>query len=184
MSDEEEHLVSLASAERDQYFLCAPDKLALLVDAAGITPADHVVELGAGIGTVARVLPRSRTLTLVELEPSFAAYLPKAVPGARVIEGDARQEIRHLRCDVLLSNLPTSVTQDVIRLLPGLSFRTAVLAVGEPYLLPEVEHGFSQEVIADIGGADFVPSQPARSQLVKLTRRAAIDAVRAGTRRC
>ena len=53
--------VALADPERDQYFLSAPDKLALLVAAAGILPTDHVVEVGAGIGSVAGGFsPRAR----------------------------------------------------------------------------------------------------------------------------
>lgn len=36
-----------------QHFLSNPAKLAQLIRAAGIQPADHVVEAGGGIGTVA-----------------------------------------------------------------------------------------------------------------------------------
>lgn len=41
----------------DQHFLCEPEKIARLVDAAGIREGDRVAELGAGVGTVAAEVP-------------------------------------------------------------------------------------------------------------------------------
>ena len=51
-----------------QHFLISAEKLAMLVAAANIRPTDGVLEVGAGIGTVARALPKSRSLTVVELD--------------------------------------------------------------------------------------------------------------------
>ena len=51
-----------------QHFLVSADKLSMLVAAAGIRPTDEVLEVGAGIGTVARELPQSRSLTVAELD--------------------------------------------------------------------------------------------------------------------
>jgi hypothetical protein len=53
--DDELHIET--NPHLDQHFLRNPVKLALLIDAAGIQPADHVVEAGAGIGTVAEHVP-------------------------------------------------------------------------------------------------------------------------------
>ncbi len=66
LSDRE--IAAQADPQLGQHFLVSPEKLAKLVSAAGIRPADDVLEVGAGIGTVAKELPRSRSLTLVELD--------------------------------------------------------------------------------------------------------------------
>lgn len=57
----------------DQHFLCEPEKIARLVDAAGIREGDRVAELGAGVGTVAAEVPEGASLTLVELDPALCA---------------------------------------------------------------------------------------------------------------
>lgn len=72
-SDQE--IAALADPQLGQHFLVSAEKLSLLVAAAGIRPADDVLEAGAGIGTVAQVLPRSRSLTVVERVTSLTCPL-------------------------------------------------------------------------------------------------------------
>jgi 16S rRNA A1518/A1519 N6-dimethyltransferase RsmA/KsgA/DIM1 with predicted DNA glycosylase/AP lyase activity len=120
-----------ADPKLQQHFLVSPQKLTELVSAAGIRPTDDVLEVGAGIGTVARQLPRSRTLTLVELDDRLVGFLRENVPHANVVQGDALEMIRLMSFDVLIGNLPNKVTESLLGLLPILKFRVAVLAVGE-----------------------------------------------------
>ena len=146
-----------------QYFLTAPGKLALLVGAAGIRPTDRVVELGAGAGTVAAALPPSVSLTLVELDPRYAAELRRRFPGAAVVEGDALELAARLPCDVLLGNLPHDVTDRLLPLLPRLEFRTAVLSTS-----PDAVPPLPWTEVTRTSGADFVPFQPAESRIVRI----------------
>ena len=64
-----------------QHAKCAPDEV--------------VVELGAGTGVISRALLDSglapRQLVLVEIVPAMADHLRKALPGVKVITGDARE---------------------------------------------------------------------------------------------
>lgn len=53
----EHDLAALSDPAKDQYFLTNPAKLQFILDAADIRETDRVVEIGAGAGTVARVLP-------------------------------------------------------------------------------------------------------------------------------
>lgn len=58
------------------------------------TPDEAVIELGAGTGVVSRALlaaglPAER-LFVVEIVPEMAEHLRRTLPGAQVIEGDAR----------------------------------------------------------------------------------------------
>jgi phosphatidylethanolamine/phosphatidyl-N-methylethanolamine N-methyltransferase len=58
-------------------------------------PDEAVLELGAGTGVVSRALLESgvpaERLFVVEIVPDMAAHLRRALPGARVIEGDANR---------------------------------------------------------------------------------------------
>ena len=58
-------------------------------------PDEAVLELGAGTGVISRALLASgvpaERLFVVEIVPDMAAHLRDALPGARVIEGDARR---------------------------------------------------------------------------------------------
>jgi 16S rRNA A1518/A1519 N6-dimethyltransferase RsmA/KsgA/DIM1 with predicted DNA glycosylase/AP lyase activity len=158
-------LRAAADPSLSQYFLVAPDKLAAVVDAAGIRPTDHVVELGAGAGTVALSLPACASLTLVELDGRFAGRLRRTVPHARIVEADALAVIRKLPCDVLIGNLPHAVTDELIALLPQLTFRTAVLSVRES-ARPGPGWGWTE--VAVTSGEDFVPPQPIASKIVRI----------------
>ncbi len=61
---------------------------------AACAPDETVVELGAGTGVISRALLDSglapHRLVLVEIVPEMAEHLRRALPGVRVIAGDAR----------------------------------------------------------------------------------------------
>ncbi len=163
-------LAAAADASLDQHFLVSESKLALIVDAAGIQPTDHVLELGAGAGTVARALPQSASLTVMELDEGLGQYLRRNVPHARIVHGDAIELVREFPCDVLLSNLPHRVTERLLPLLPELGFRTAVLAIGDLAALDELAPTFEWRELGMITGDDFVPPQQGISHLVRIAR--------------
>lgn len=114
-----------ADPSLEQHFLVSDEKLSRLIEAAQIRPTDDVVEAGAGIGTVARVLPPGASLTVIEFDGRLIEFLRENVPYARIFQGDALKLIQGSPCDVLISNLPTRVAESLITLLPRLSFRTA-----------------------------------------------------------
>jgi 16S rRNA A1518/A1519 N6-dimethyltransferase RsmA/KsgA/DIM1 with predicted DNA glycosylase/AP lyase activity len=66
-----------------QHFLSNPAKLALVIKAAGIQPADYVVEVGAGIGTVAGHVPACQSLTVIEYDGNLIPHLRKRVSHAQ-----------------------------------------------------------------------------------------------------
>src|SRR5580704_15349096 len=109
-----------ADPKLQQHFLVSAEKLSKLVSAAGVRPTDDVLEVGAGIGTVARELPRSRNLTLVEFEDRLLAYLRRNVPHAKVVQGDALEIIHTMQFDVLIGNLPHRVTESLLTIIAGL----------------------------------------------------------------
>jgi len=130
----------------------------------------------AGIGTVARALPKSRSLTVVELNERLAGFLRENAPHAKVLRGDALEIIRGFSFDVLIGNLPHKVTESLIGIMPGLSFRTAILSVGESTDLSPLDCAFSWSEVTRTTGEDFLPPQPSVSRIVQvipLTRGAA-----------
>ena len=70
--------------------------------------------------------------------------------------------------DVLIGNLPNTVTESLLSLMPELTFRVAVLAVGESTDLDQLRPHFSWSEVARITGDDFVPPQLSVSRIVRV----------------
>ena len=164
-------IAARADPQLGQHFLVSGEKLAKLIAAAGIRPTDEILDVGAGIGTVARALPKSRSLTVVELDKRLIGFLRQNVPHAKVLQGDALEIIRSISFDVLIGNLPNAVTESLLVLMPSLSFRTAILAVGESTDLDKLGAAFSWSEVTRITGDDFLPPQPSVSRIVRVVAR-------------
>jgi 16S rRNA A1518/A1519 N6-dimethyltransferase RsmA/KsgA/DIM1 with predicted DNA glycosylase/AP lyase activity len=158
------------NAELDQHFLSNSAKIALLIEAAGIRPTDHVVEAGAGIGTVAERVPPCQRLTVIEYDINLVPYLRKRVPHAQVIQGDAVISLPTLRCDVLLSNLPSRLTGPLVALLPRLDFRVAAITVSSIDELTALTGVFTIERVTVLEPDDFRPQQSAKAEIVRVAR--------------
>jgi hypothetical protein len=180
MKPSDREMAAHADPQLQQHFLVSPGKLSELVAAAGIRPTDDVVELGAGIGTVARELPSCRSLTVVEFDERLIGYLRENVPDAKVLQGDALEIVQGIDFDVLISNLPNAVTESLLTLLPSLSFRTAVLAVGESTDLRRLDSAYSWSEVTTITGDNFLPPQASVSRIVRVSPKAQRDDVDPG----
>jgi phosphatidylethanolamine/phosphatidyl-N-methylethanolamine N-methyltransferase len=84
-------------------------------------PDQIVVELGAGTGVISRALIdaglKPERLFVVEIVPDMAKHLRKALPGAQVIEGDARR-LPHLIPQEFHGRIGTVVVGIPLVLLP------------------------------------------------------------------
>ena len=56
----------------------------------------------------------------------------------------------------------------MLKLMPSLSFRTAILAVGESTDLDQLGHAFSWSEVTRITRDDFLPPQPSVSRIVRI----------------
>jgi hypothetical protein len=92
------------------------------------------------------------------------------VPHAKVLQGDALEIIQKVSFDVLIGNLPNAVTESLLELVPGLSFRIAILAIGESADLNQLGGAFSWSEVTRITGDDFLPPQRSVSRIVKVVR--------------
>ncbi|MGH3854449.1 MAG: rRNA adenine N-6-methyltransferase family protein [Pseudonocardiaceae bacterium] len=158
------------NSDLDQHFLINPAKLALLIAAADIQPTDHVVEVGAGIGTVAEHVPVCRSLTVIEYDSGLIPHLRNRLPHARAIQGDAFAVLPTVRLDVLVSNLPSTLTPALVELLPRLDFRVALVTVPSIDSLAPLKDSFTLEEIAVLEPDDFWPRQAVRAEIYRCVR--------------
>jgi 16S rRNA (adenine1518-N6/adenine1519-N6)-dimethyltransferase len=108
-----------------QNFLTDPSVRDAVAEAAGITPDDEVLEVGAGIGTLTVALaPRSRRLVAVELDGRLIPALREALAGhdnVEVVRTDIlRFNIRSAFPDgneIVVGNIPYNLTGALIRKL-------------------------------------------------------------------
>lgn len=77
-----------------QYFLVDSSILSQIVDAAGLTSQDLVLEVGPGLGALTRQLVRQAgRVVAIDLDPQLAASLPQRLghpPNLTAVEADAR----------------------------------------------------------------------------------------------
>jgi Ribosomal RNA adenine dimethylase len=161
----------VAQSNMDQHFLRDPEKIRRLIEAADIRSDDVVLEIGAGIGSIARHLPTVRQLVLVDLDRELARILRCQFPNSTVIQADAVQSLPRIECDVIFSNLPFFLSDDIIKELCVKKFRVALMSVKldfdyDGYL----QHRDIQDVLI-MDEDDFFPQQPFKSKVIKIRPR-------------
>ncbi len=118
-----------------------------IVGYAGITPSDRVLEIGPGFGVLTdRLAGMGSSLTCIELDTKLASYI-RSTYGDRLtlIEGDA-VKVPFPEFDVLVSNLPYSVSTPIIFKLLEHPFRRAVVMV---------QKEFADRMVADVGSPEY-----------------------------
>jgi phosphatidylethanolamine/phosphatidyl-N-methylethanolamine N-methyltransferase len=121
-------------------------------------PDQAIIELGAGTGVISRALldggVEPQRLFVVEIVPSMTRHLGRVLPGARVIEGDARDlpdlipqewhgRIGTVVCGIPLVLLPLAEQRQFIDAIeavaPGVGFLHYSYCITSP--LPAEKHG-------------------------------------------
>ena len=162
------------SAAMEQYFLTREPKVDALVSAAQIGPTDRVVELGAGIGSVAQRIPCVAHLELVELDERLCAILRDEFgdrSDVSVHRGDAIAWVAGHDTDVIISNLPCFLVPDLLDVLASKEFRTVVISMSPDQRLDRWDDVFEFSYVETNEGDDFEPPQPVASNVFLVTRR-------------
>jgi len=179
-----------------QNFVTDPNTVRRIARLAGVGPGDHVVEIGAGLGSLTLALAETgAAVTAVETDRHLVPLLREVVEpvGARVVEGDATQvDWSGLLVDApawtLVANLPYNVaTPLVLDLLDHVPMIQRMLVMvqreaGErlaapvghrAYGIPSVKVAYwaRAEVVGRVPAAVFVPRPRVESVLVRITRR-------------
>jgi 23S rRNA (adenine-N6)-dimethyltransferase len=109
------------AAATGRHFLAGRRLAAELVERAGVTRADLVVEIGAGTGLLTEALAeRAGRVLAVERDPRLAARTARRLAGhrnVRVVAGDALRMPLPRRPFRVVANLPFGVTTGVLRRL-------------------------------------------------------------------
>lgn len=157
-----------------QYFLRDPDKIDLMVSSGCVMPTDRVAEFGAGIGSVARHIPQAKSLTLVELDERLATILRNDFSERQEVtvhQGDAIAWLAGHDVDVIFSNLPFFLTDELLDVLAEKEFRVAVVAMPPDHSLDDWEDRLRFTYVETNEGGDYFPPQPVASNVMKVTPR-------------
>lgn len=152
-----------------QNFLIDLNLLDLLLRAAELTPADLVVEVGSGTGSLtARLAEQAGAVLSVELDPAFHALTQEAVApfGDKVVlvHADVLRNKNELRPEVLraLDDLQCRTGRERFKLVANLPYAVAVPVIGN-FLLdrpPErlvvtVQWEIAERLLARPGTKDY-----------------------------
>ena len=157
-----------------QYFLRNPKKIEWMVSSGCVMPTDRVAELGAGIGSVARHIPQAKSLTLVELDERLATILRNDFSERQdvtVHQGDAIAWLAGHDVDVIFSNLPFFLTDELLDVLAEKEFRVAVVAMPPDHSHDDWEDRLRFTYVETNEGGDYFPPQPVASEVMKVTPR-------------
>ena len=104
-----------------QHFLVDADSLRAIIDAAGPTPSDTVLEIGPGLGVMTQPLTReSARVVAVETDPILAGLLRRDAPAnLEVVEEDILKfNVASLPAGYkVIANIPYYLTSKIFRLL-------------------------------------------------------------------
>jgi hypothetical protein len=158
----------VAQSEMDQHFLRNPQKITKMISAADIQQGESVLELGAGIGSVARHFPHCEKLVLLELDKDLGRILRYQFPEAVILGTDAVKTLPSLEFDVVFSDLPFFLTRSIISILKNKDFRCAVMSIRGDEDLTEFASFFDIKSVEMLEEGDFFPRQPFISKVVLL----------------
>jgi 16S rRNA (adenine1518-N6/adenine1519-N6)-dimethyltransferase len=178
-----------------QNFVVDPNTVRRIARLASVGPGDHVVEIGAGLGSLTGALAETgASVTAVEVDRGLLAVLREEVEplGVRVVEGDARR----LDWDavlaghdgwVLVANLPynvaTPLIADLLDHVPAVARMLVMVQreVGERLAAGPDDRGYGAvsvkvaswaraEVVGLVPPTVFLPRPKVESALVAVTR--------------
>jgi 16S rRNA (adenine1518-N6/adenine1519-N6)-dimethyltransferase len=183
-----------------QNFVADANTVRRIARLADVGPGDHVVEIGAGLGSLTLALAETgAAVTAVEVDRHLVPVLRSVVAGTavNVVEGDARSldwSALLARGDrwVLVANLPYNVaTPLVIDLLEGVPSIARMLVmvqreVGDRLAAGVGDEGYgavsvkvaywaSASVVGRVPATVFVPKPRIESSLVRIDRRPVAD---------
>lgn len=128
--------VPLAKKSLGQHWLDDPAALQAMVAAAEVGPADTVLEIGPGLGTLTQLLVKAAAQVIaVEFDAKLASKLPHRLPASnlQIVQQDIlRFDFTGLPPDYkVVANIPYYLTSNLIRLLSETANapRVAVLLV-------------------------------------------------------
>jgi 16S rRNA (adenine1518-N6/adenine1519-N6)-dimethyltransferase len=181
-----------------QNFVVDPNTVRRIARLAGVGAGDHVVEIGAGLGSLTLALAETgAAVTAVEVDrhvlPVLREVLVERAPGVSVVEGDAMAldwdaALAAAPTWVLVANLPynvaTPLVLDVLDDVPAVERMLVMVqkeagerlaaGVGDAaYGIPSVKVAYhaTASLVGTVGPNVFLPKPKVESVLVSIVRR-------------
>ncbi|MFM8848558.1 MAG: 16S rRNA (adenine(1518)-N(6)/adenine(1519)-N(6))-dimethyltransferase RsmA [Actinomycetota bacterium] len=180
-----------------QNFVADPNTVRRIARLAAIGPHDHVVEIGAGLGSLTMALAETGArVTAIEIDHGVAPVLREvvaALPRVTVVEGDARAVdwdaiVPPASAAVVVANLPynvaTPLVADLLDTVPQLrrfvvmvqkevALRLAATPGSPDYgaVSVKVAYWATARVLGDVPPTVFVPRPKVTSSIIEITRR-------------
>lgn len=137
------------SKRAGQHHVIDPGLLERIVGYADVSKKDEVLEIGAGIGNLTKLLAeRARKVIAVERDGRFIKILRERLrghPNTRIVHGDVLQ-VELPKFDKVVANLPYGISSDVTFMLLDHDFELAVLMY---------QWEFAERLIASPGSNDY-----------------------------
>jgi len=191
--------------EFGQNFVGDPNTVRRIARLARVDESDHVVEIGAGFGSLTSALAETGAhVVTIEIDRGIVAVLRTIVDGfdrVSVVEGDARDldwadVLRGSDAWVLVANLPynvgTPLVMDLLDAVPQIKRMLVMVQreVGERMIATaragaygalsvKVAYWATARIVGYVPATVFLPQPKVESALVEITRRAvpAVDGV-------
>lgn len=179
----------LLNLNKDQRFLTSSRILHAIVDAAELRPSEVVLEIGAGVGNLTRLLcERARKVYAIEKDGQLMSVLESELGDIDNLElmcADAL-EAELPACDVVVSNIPYSIATPLTFRLLEHEFDRAILTYqlelakrltakpstkGYGRLSVMVQHHCDVRMVARVPRGAFYPPPKVESATVRLIRR-------------
>jgi len=169
-----------------QHFLITPSVAKKIVDSAGITKKDTVLEIGTGKGILVPLLC-DKARHVISIESDYSLYnMAKEkfsnISNLTLLHGNGFES--DAKFTIFVSNLPYSKSRDAMEWLTQKKFRLAVIMVQKEFAqkLGEnhravavlVNHAADIEKIMNVGKNNFSPPPKVDSVVLKLTRKKTI----------
>jgi 16S rRNA (adenine1518-N6/adenine1519-N6)-dimethyltransferase len=140
-----------------QNFLVEDSFLKRIVEAAGVAPADEVLEIGAGLGSLTRHLASAAgNVTAVEIDEPLFPILKKVLKdfkNVRLIRGDIMEidplELASRAGYKVVANIPYYLTSNLIRRLLEAPLKPALMAL-------TIQREVAQRVCAEPGNMSLL----------------------------
>ena len=176
--------------KRGQSFLISHSVARDIVDLAGLSKDDEVLEIGGGLGILTqRIAEVARKVHVIEIDANLVKALANAVRtqnNVNIIEGDALT-VDLPKVNKIISNLPYSISSDItFRILREMEFEMALLMYQREFasrlvaspgtteysrLSINVQYYVDVEEILEVPADMFYPVPAVDSVVVKMTAR-------------
>ncbi|MEM0230863.1 MAG: rRNA adenine N-6-methyltransferase family protein [Candidatus Woesearchaeota archaeon] len=172
----------------DQHFLNNRDNIMEIITLLEVMPEDIIFEVGAGIGTITKNIPKCKKVYAVEIEPKTFEILKKEVQHLDYVEpilGDAIKVISKINFNKIISSTPFLICEPLMHQLFLREYEKAILLLPKRFsdriaakntklgLFADafLRMNFVREILPE----SFSPAPKARTVLVSVRKREPIS---------